>query len=133
MSTLIVFSPNEPERSIELKPARLFIGRHRRNTIVLPDPTVSMVHALLQHSEPGWWWVEDLSSTNGIWLNGRRVQISLLLPGDTLELGHCALRLLATQPLKKNRASVVKNSRGWISEAMTIPADFESTNLKIYP
>jgi pSer/pThr/pTyr-binding forkhead associated (FHA) protein len=41
----------------------------------IPDRTVSRFHFALLLEEPGGTWiVYDLSSTNGLWLNGRRVR-----------------------------------------------------------
>jgi pSer/pThr/pTyr-binding forkhead associated (FHA) protein len=97
MSKIILFLPDGTSRSITLQPGHIAIGRHPRNTIVLPDPKVSAAHAVLQRTESGW-WIEDLSSTNGTWMNGRRVHASLLRQDDILELGTCVLRLLDDTP-----------------------------------
>jgi len=69
------------------------VGRDLSNTIVLPDPAVSSEHALLALRD-GHWWLEDLGSTNGTYLNDVRVQQpTLVVPGDVIRVGHTRLRL----------------------------------------
>jgi pSer/pThr/pTyr-binding forkhead associated (FHA) protein len=66
------------------KPA-VHIGRRAGCDIVLPYSNVSGRHCLL-FVENGYWMVEDLNSTNGTRVNGRRVEEHLLLPGDILSI-----------------------------------------------
>ena len=63
------------------------MGRSRDCDVVLDDPNVSRQHAEVRPSGGGW-IVNDLGSTNGIKVNGRRVQgPQSLRPGDVIELG----------------------------------------------
>jgi CRP-like cAMP-binding protein len=68
------------------------IGRGADNTITVPDPTVSRNHAKLSFQD-GTWIVEDLGSANGITVEGKRVEKSVLKPGDTFQLGEIAFSL----------------------------------------
>jgi len=69
------------------------IGRSRDCDIVLSDSNVSRRHAEIRPGSPRGWAVIDLGATNGVLLNGRRVQESApLQPGDRLELGSSELR-----------------------------------------
>jgi hypothetical protein len=70
----------------------LLIGRSSRCDVVLSDPTISRRHARLIFRD-GRWVVQDLASTNGTILNGRRVGRSGLRPGDELVLGQARLRI----------------------------------------
>jgi FHA domain-containing protein len=65
---------------------RLLIGRSRDCELVLDDPNVSRRHAELRRQE-GAWIVADLGSTNGVKVNGRRVEHAVLKPGDEIALG----------------------------------------------
>jgi pSer/pThr/pTyr-binding forkhead associated (FHA) protein len=65
---------------------RLLIGRSRDCELVLDDPNVSRRHAELRRQE-GAWIVADLGSTNGVKVNGRRVEHAVLKPGDEITLG----------------------------------------------
>ena len=56
--------------------------------VVLPDPEVSRRHALVRDlgDAPG---IEDLGSTNGTWLNDRRVDSpTALRAGDVVRFGN---------------------------------------------
>jgi FHA domain/Domain of unknown function (DUF1707) len=76
----------------ELRHARVVIGRSSGCQLVLADDTVSRRHAEL-FVEEGRWLLRDLGSSNGTWLNGRRVVEAEVRPGDVLHLGGCRLRL----------------------------------------
>ena len=65
------------------------LGRSRDADIVVDDPNVSRVHAEVRPSG-GAWIVRDLGSTNGVKVNGRRLDPSRpqsLRGGDVIELG----------------------------------------------
>ena len=62
------------------------LGRSREADIVLEDPNVSRRHAELRR-EGERWAIADLGSTNGVKVNGRRVDRALLEPGDAIVLG----------------------------------------------
>ncbi len=63
------------------------LGRSREADVVVDDPNVSRRHAEVRPSG-GSWIVRDLGSTNGVKVNGRRIQgAQSLKPGDTIELG----------------------------------------------
>lgn len=63
------------------------IGRSRDCDCVIRDPNVSRRHAELRRRSSGAWEIEDLNSTNGVEVNGRRVSRSRLTPGDEVTLG----------------------------------------------
>jgi predicted component of type VI protein secretion system len=63
------------------------IGRSREADVVIDDPNVSRRHAEVRPSG-GSWIVRDLGSTNGVKVNGRRIQgPQSLKPGDEIVLG----------------------------------------------
>lgn len=62
------------------------IGRKEGNDIVIPIETVSSNHATLTN-EGGNWFITDNNSTNGVILNGNRVQKHILKQGDKIQLG----------------------------------------------
>jgi pSer/pThr/pTyr-binding forkhead associated (FHA) protein len=67
------------------------VGRSDESEIVLADPSVSRAHAVLEISfgEP---LVRDLGSTNGTFVNGRRVSLERLHDGDELLFGNTRMR-----------------------------------------
>ena len=57
------------------------IGRDRDNTIVINDPLVSRIHCIVRRIRTSW-YVEDAESTNGTWVNGKRIS-----PGKAVRIG----------------------------------------------
>jgi Protein of unknown function (DUF3662)/FHA domain len=63
------------------------LGRSRECDIVLDDSGISRRHAELRLHDDGW-KIEDLGSTNGLRVNGRRVHgATSLQPGDRIVMG----------------------------------------------
>ena len=68
------------------------LGRSSSNDVVIDDGKVSRRHALVHRQDESEFWVIDLGSGNGTYLNGRRVtQPTRLTNGDTLLLGEATL------------------------------------------
>ena len=64
------------------------IGRSTTNNVVIDDGRVSRRHALVHKQDESEYWVIDLGSGNGTYLNGRRVTLpTRLADGDRLALG----------------------------------------------
>lgn len=63
--------------------AEIYIGRLNRNDIVYPNPLVSHTHAVLRRNRHIW-HIEDLNSTNGVFVNGRKVAKAQLHLGDNI-------------------------------------------------
>jgi hypothetical protein len=80
----------EGKRTV-LSGSRVLIGRSRDCDVTLEDPNASRRHAELRNQD-GHWIVTDLGSTNGVKVNGRRVEEAVLQPGDELALGLARLR-----------------------------------------
>ncbi|KAA0265733.1 MAG: DUF2662 domain-containing protein [Acidobacteria bacterium] len=63
------------------------LGRSRECDCVIDDQNVSRRHAELRRNDSGDWQIVDLGSTNGVKVNGRRIDTSRLAPGDEVALG----------------------------------------------
>jgi hypothetical protein len=106
----MVYSPDRSARKLEAPPrpgaramlvgadkrmvlsgSRLLIGRSRDCDVTVDDPNVSRRHAELRN-EDGRWIITDLGSTNGVKVNGHRVEHAALEPGDELVFGLARLR-----------------------------------------
>ena len=73
---------------------RTTIGRSPDCAIFLDDVTVSRRHSVLVERD-GHWFVEDLGSLNGTFVNRRRVESAELSDGDELQIGKYRLTFLA--------------------------------------
>jgi two-component system, cell cycle response regulator len=62
------------------------LGRHPDNAICIDDDGISRHHARITLKD-GQFWIEDLQSSNGTYLNGRRINSCQMTNGDTLHLG----------------------------------------------
>jgi hypothetical protein len=77
-------------RMLWLSRAVCTIGRGSSNDLVLSDPAVSRRHAVLR-------WdgvrlqIDDLGSSNGLMVNGRRAESATLDSGDSIAIGNCEL------------------------------------------
>lgn len=69
------------------------LGRESTCDFTLNDPTVSSQHARLSYHQQQW-WLEDLASTNGTYLNDEAVTTPVVLTtGDRLRLGHIGVNI----------------------------------------
>jgi len=65
------------------------IGRDRTNGIIIADPKVSKFHALVTF-EKGEGYIKDSNSTNGTYINGKRITAGKrvkLKDGDKIKVG----------------------------------------------
>lgn len=83
-----LLAPRRPP--LLLAPGRLTIGRSAACDLVVDSVLVSRQHAQLECAA-GRCTVEDLGSSNGTFVNGRRVSRATLSPGDRLRLGDVEL------------------------------------------
>ncbi len=71
----------------------LTIGRNHGNTIVLNNPSVSRNHCQITQSGYGTYTISDLGSTNGTFVNGRRIYGSAPLQlGDQVMVGNAPVQ-----------------------------------------
>ncbi len=77
-------------RTVWLSRATCTIGRGSANDLVLSDPAVSRRHAVL-HWDGVRLQIDDLGSSNGLMVNGRRAERAMLDNGDSVAIGNCEL------------------------------------------
>jgi pSer/pThr/pTyr-binding forkhead associated (FHA) protein len=76
----------------------VILGREAGCDLVLDDQTVSSHHARLAYRKQQW-WLEDLASTNGTYLNGEAVLTPVVIThGDELKLGTLGVRVEIGEP-----------------------------------
>ncbi len=91
---VIVVKAGAPPQKHRLIEANLLLGSSEQSTLVIKNPTVSRRHALLRKLEDGEWELVDLGSTNGTYVNGRRIASpTRVKAGDQVMLGAVVLEL----------------------------------------
>ena len=72
------------------------LGRDVNNAIVIDDPFASSEHAVLTFRGRNW-YLEDLDSTNGSYINGHPINgVAALGYGDEMQIGQVRMRLERT-------------------------------------
>ncbi len=69
------------------------IGRDPTCSYPVPNETVSSRHARLFYRQ-NQWWIEDLNSTNGTFLNDERLTtLTVIVTSDEIRCGECSFRV----------------------------------------
>ncbi len=90
---LILQDADGEDTTIPLTATGISIGRRTSNDLQLLDPTVSREHARVGSDEGGY-WIEDLDSTHGTFVNDIRVRRQTLHHNDRLRLGKASSKTL---------------------------------------
>lgn len=94
------------------------IGRGDDNNFVLPDRWISRNHAMLQRMETGEFYLIDLGSRNGSFVNGRRVSVPVTLHnGDRLTFGQTELEFYSPELSHLHDSSVGVDSQEFTATA----------------
>jgi pSer/pThr/pTyr-binding forkhead associated (FHA) protein len=91
---LILACPDQDpleERSFQVP--EVIIGRSASNEYPIANETVSSRHARLSYHH-NQWWLEDLNSTNGTFLNDEHVSVAtVVVSGDELRVGQVIMQI----------------------------------------
>jgi len=85
-------------KEFELSGSRITIGRRSDNHIQLDDPAVSGIHAILSLQPDPYLdgqykvTVVDFNSTNGVFVNGEKINQHAIQAGDVIRIGHHELQ-----------------------------------------
>ncbi len=90
---LVILSGELRGREIEVMKDVITLGRSRQCEVVVPDDSVSRVHAEIRR-EGERYRLRDRDSTAGTFLGGSRITDAFLRPGDELRLGQVELRFV---------------------------------------
>lgn len=63
------------------------IGRESANDIVVHDINASRQHAMIQMDRDGSWFITDMDSMNGVFVNGRQITSAPLRDADMIRIG----------------------------------------------
>ena len=78
-----------------------------------PNGSISRSHAVLTHGKDGW-FLEDLGSKNGVYLDGARVPALSVVPGAEIRIGE--VTLIAESPKLVALRALLERLLGWDDE-----------------
>ena len=119
--------PEGEPRELELKANAsdaVLIGRNRASTIKLSMPSVSRQHARI-FFEGGAYWIEDMGSSNGTFVNREQVHRARINAGDLLQCGEFALEVLSRGETSVG-SGVGHAQAGGLSTAPSLPPFMET-------
>jgi len=89
-------------RQIESDKSEVTIGRDAENDIQIDNISVSRVHAKIIEG-PNYYLLQDLSSTNGTFVNGKRIKQKYITEDDEIIIGKHTLMVDINNYQKKNK------------------------------
>ena len=97
MPTLIVYEMGRSPRAVKVDKDHVVLGRDDACDVVLPNPSVSRLHANLFEGAGGQWSVAALSPGNAVFVDGRPVDVPTTVgEGGELQVG-CFMVVLSHQ------------------------------------
>jgi pSer/pThr/pTyr-binding forkhead associated (FHA) protein len=117
------------DREFPLDRPELSIGRHESCEIVIPDRSVSRVHARI-HTAPGEFLIEDAGSANGTWVNGVRLTgLKPLVDRDVIRVGNIGFSFEPVSP----SAAVPPGAMTVVADLGSDPSPFGSAVTPVEP
>ena len=94
-ATLVIRNGGFEGMTYELGSEETLIGRNPTTDITLLDEGISREHALISYDPASQTHtIEDLQSTNGTKLNGKKIRSAVLANGDEIQVGHTLFQFL---------------------------------------
>jgi len=112
-SPMLFLPPREPVRITGER--SLLIGRSRGCDLQIPDSDASRRHAEIYRSEGGY-FLRDLGSTNGTYVNGRPVREHRLEPGDRIQISGSEMTFCSITHEIESTAGVFSDEKTVLSE-----------------
>lgn len=119
MAKLLVQESGAEAREFDLVDAEVHIGRELDNALRIPDPSISRHHCVIRKVGTGF-EIQDLQSSNGVLINGNRVQTSPLKHGDRVTLGQIQITFLDPDAVPSEGATVAIQAMGDENPAGTV-------------
>ena len=84
--------PGGGEQEFEISKSEITVGRGQTNDIVIQDAKMSRAHARFEFNDRGEVTVLDAGSTNGLRVNGNKVEKAVIQPGDVIQMGESQIQ-----------------------------------------
>lgn len=120
MAKIFVTLDDNLIKVVPLLKERMTLGRRPYNDIVVDNLAVSGEHAALQ-AIGNEYYIEDLNSTNGTYINGKKIKRQILHAGDSIEIGKYTIKYV--NDVVDPKATVSANGK----DGDVVQADLPST------
>jgi diguanylate cyclase (GGDEF)-like protein len=101
-----IYPANPLDRPLELSDEIVRIGRDDICELQLEEDSISRQHAEIVHSR-GTWFLRDLQSTNGTFLNEQRCQESRIQSGDRVRFGNQIFKFITLDGVESKYHEVI--------------------------
>jgi pSer/pThr/pTyr-binding forkhead associated (FHA) protein len=110
MLTIELKFNNSVLKTIETDKEVITIGRNVKNDIQIDNLSVSKQHARIVKHQDGY-FVEDMKSTNGTYLNEKKITKEKLTHNDVITIGkHTLLAILEKKPVKGGQQDLINDT-----------------------
>lgn len=96
---IIVYKDKKPINQYELSREEISIGRKSDCDVSIKDPAISGNHARI-HELGDKYVIQDLNSTNGIFVNGKKVKQQVLKADDVITIGQHQMKCVFKETVK---------------------------------
>ena len=116
---LVNLHPPGPDigKRVPLLNQQYIVGRDSEAGFVVSRSSVSRSHARLFQDDGGNWWVEDLNSTNGTFVNETRIRSQQISDADQVRFGDAIYKFLAGSNIESAYHEAIHNMA--IQDGMT--------------
>lgn len=104
-----IYPTNIVDGMVKLEKEVLTIGRETTSELALVDGSVSRQHARLERCDAGY-WLTDIGSTNGTFVDNVSVAKKLLVGGETIRFGSFIFKFLRASGIEAQYHSTVYNA-----------------------
>ena len=93
-------------KELKIDQDEIIIGRDAGNDIQIDNIAVSREHARIIRG-PNYYFIEDLNSTNGTFVNGKKINKKYLIESDEISIGKHSLQIvLEDHPIKMKERKI---------------------------
>ena len=94
-------------KEIKIDQDEIIIGRDSENEVQIDNVAVSREHAKIIKDSNSY-YIQDLNSTNGTFVNGKKINKKFLKKDDEISIGKHSLQIILEEPLAIRKGGKIK-------------------------